>query len=664
MSYDAIRMLAQRQTLTVSKGSIEIDTRLVEFLSKKGKYERFLEYTGKAVKSEELLKKGTVAWQLRECVGQRYLGYYEHYRAALGVEKRELAMAYAQVAALLVWFRRADWESRRQMYELLPAMLQDGVFSFPSGGKELQAGNKMALQSWFSKHKNTKELELIHGNNGKQNALKFGNNEDIVGWAVDLCADGHNYPVPAIVKMLAARCEWFGYEAPSESWVKNLRLQWQATIAEYRWDERNPHLQAYRIYIPTAKAPYAGTVWTIDGTQFNAVAHETEKGKSARLYYIAVRDEFSGDVLAVVPCYAEDVAVHIAVVKAAIAETGYVPYELRHDRFTGHNGAVWLEFIEGLKALGLKKVTTTVSPWAKGRHERMYGTLQSVFDAFSKVSYRDSPLSTRPTARVRNSVMLQQEKVARKTGYDWQKAVADLAQVITAYRHTPYSKWSEKYRSCEKSPAELHYLSEKPHATMLAPQEIALLTWEKHSLTPAQGYLSYKENYINYMYRLTPELMYDVPRQKVNVYINAEHRESVHVFLESGEYMGELLRQEEVLTAGPEADWAALHEAKAHTNRLKEYAKAKFEAVVSKGAKQHIDQETGEVTPIAYADEAASLLGGRVEKERVAAAEEFLLRQYSEPPKADKKAKPAVSPEAEEDDLSNFFLKYAQRESK
>ena len=337
------------------------------------------------------------------------------------------------------------------------------------------------------------------------------------------------------------------------------------------------------------------------------------------------------------PCYTEGFANHIAVVKQAIYVTGYLPYELRHDKFPGHNTEQWQAFAEQLEMCGVR-LTVTASAWGKARHERGYATMQSVFDQLvaGGLTYGDGVMATRKTSRARMKVYNNVQRKATQAGWDFEKAKNLLLDTVETYRTTPYSAWSKKYKHLHRSPQQLHDGCEKPEAYQLTESEWARLCWPRIKITPSGGYVHFVYKGEDYYYRVSPQTFYDRRRARVSVAHHPDHPEKVYLFEEQTEvFLEECLRQAIVATDGADADWGALQDNKAWKKASENYRKSRFEEMVNGAAAEYVDTETGELITLEDApatlacrttiDEMGALLGGIAPKERVAASESALL---------------------------------------
>jgi hypothetical protein len=498
--------------------------------------------------------------------------FLDFYKKKEPTKALEDVRVIAESAGLVAMFSDVKAFRSRSIAERYPKMSIELIAEavvvegfYPHGVSKLSERN---IRNFLAKYKDPKGL--THGNIGNANAAKIRANDDVIGWAMSLFAMGNNYPTPHVRRVLEQRCQLFAYPVPSLSWLKSFRLENEALLAEVIWDDRNPHKSRYRTYIPISKAPFAGTCWTIDGTQYNIVPHATADGQHRRLYYVCVRDEYSGDVLSAIPCYSESEEVYRLAVGLAIQTTTHLPFELRYDRFPGHNSDSWKRYEDTLLDAGVK-LTITSSPFAKARHERMYATFQSVFDSLNDRSYRDSPLSTRKSARVKAELILKEEAKARKEGFNYIDAVRDLTEMIDLYRKTPLCEWSEKYRKVRHCPADLYALCTKNHVKWLKEEEIALITWERRTLQMRNGYVSFQENFVRYWYRVPPEIFYHrKPGHELTVCVNLDHSDYVYAFEgERNLFVGKFQRQQEVQAFGPDAEWDELAAAKQHKKVMK-----------------------------------------------------------------------------------------------
>ena len=201
-------------------------------------------------------------------------------------------------------------------------------------------------------------------------------------------------------------------------------------------------------------------------------------------------------------CINEDHAANYHAIENAIRNTGYLPYELVHDRFPGHNYKPMAEFLELLEQWG---VTLTVSsdPKSKAKLERWFGTLQTVFMQDSPFYYGQGIRSRRNYAHRSEEYMKKLRAAAKAEGWNWDAACDTADGIIDNYNATMYSQWSSKHKKVNQSPIELHDISEKPYTITLQSHEFTFLLGIREALPHTAGLIKKVLHGITYYYRIT-----------------------------------------------------------------------------------------------------------------------------------------------------------------
>lgn len=476
---------------------------------------------------------------------------------------------------------------------------------------------------------------------GNSNALKFDDPE-ITAWIHQLRNQHLNYTDAFIIRKVRLACMMTTKPAPSESWFRNIFAQ-PATkqLTVNRYGSKGKHGAKFREYIPVQTALFAGDCWQMDGTRINFIGHKADNGKIEYLYIIAVRDVHSGDILGIHLDTKEDRWGYVHALKMAVTEAGYLPYELVHDRFPGHNTPEWKIMQSRLSREGVK-VTTTSAATGKALTERWFGTLQTVFMAESPYYYGEGVQSTRPYAHRAQEYIKAMSQNALKEGWDFDSAWREATKVVGNYRDTPLNTYSRKYASIDKSPRQLHQESEKPHSRTLDDfRFVELFGLEKEVTIRSGGLIRTDVQRVEYVYTVS-EYETILNHTKVRLCYDLDDMGRVYLFANNDDltrqYLGEAIEQRALQLYGPNAQMKELGEAKKRITDLRERRKADLVAITSQGS----NIET--LLASAYAN-----------KEEQGAAETAWLEEYADTWQ-DKKGVPRLPVVFNDDDDQDFEI--------
>jgi hypothetical protein len=419
---------------------------------------------------------------------------------------------------------------------------------------------------------------------GNQNALRL-DDPDIISWMVKLRAMKQNYTHIHIIRIIEKMCAMYDKECPSQSWFYSQLCDERIKfLTSTRWGGKGRHGNPHTGYTPIADPLFAGDVWQIDGTRVNLIDHLGPDGRQQFLYVIALRDGHSGDVLGVHFDTKEDRWGYFNVLKMAVAQAGYLPYELVIDRFPGHNTDEWKEMERRMKMYGTK-VTYTSAATGKAQIERWFGTLQTVFMQGSKYYYGEGVRSSREYAHRTAEYLMHMRREARVEGWDFDAAWQEGMRVINAYRNTPYSAYSRKRRSIESTPMELHQAGEKPNAIQVAVWQYAdLFGMETTVNIRRHGMIKIDVMRLEYHYRVMDEKVIQ-NFKSVTVVYELDDLSRIYLFSadDRRDYLGEAVEQRAVMVHGPQADMEGLATSKAQVKRVEAYREAALLEMVEAG---------------------------------------------------------------------------------
>lgn len=382
--------------------------------------------------------------------------------------------------------------------------------------------------------------------------------------ALHLRTDGRNLSQSAIVRKIKDLALILVKEAPSESTVRGLLQDTALLTAGKHLDHTNRHGHRHRSSMPIADTMFGDDCWEMDATRVQLAPHLTKdadgKKKLEFLTVTVVRDVYSGAYLGWHLSHAESGHSYRMALKMAVDLTGRLPYELRHDRFPGHNTPEW-EHLFGLLGRNVK-LTKTSTASGKARAERAFYTLQQVFEsehlAYWGQGIRDTTARAHPTEAHR----LKASKELRNSGWDFDAAWMAECGVLAAYNHTPLSKYSRKHKALDQSPWQLYENSEadsrghRPDAL-----EVMDMFWATRQEGVRNRCIKMTVNKKTHRYDLLGEEHYEIlnryQRAGATLTVRYEPHDLSRIMLfdKAGNWLGEVAKQGNVQLTGPDAQW-------------------------------------------------------------------------------------------------------------
>ena len=466
--------------------------------------------------------------------------------------------------------------------------------------------------------------ELVKAKNlGNKNAIKYAGDDRITGQVVEMGASEKNYTAAHIFRKLRETCETIGQKAPSLRWVSGfLSKAAIKNLTQGRFGAGSRFNHRYRNYTPTVGAAMAGDCWQIDGTRVNIIDHKAvftyngkRETKHAFLYMVVVRDAMSGLPLGWDYCHAEDATAVKNALAMAVRRAGYLPFELRYDRFPGHATGDWAEIETLLRRTGVK-ITVTHKAEGKAEIERWFGTLQTVFMSESPMYYGEGIRSTRIWAHRSPEYVKRTREAALKAGFDFDAACREADGFLAAASNTPYSKYSRKRKNENRSPQQLHDQCPKSNTLKLSEQQYCRIFGLIKQLSPRNNMIQTEIDGATHYYALhDPSIMERFAGVKLSCCFDCEDTGKVHLFMDY-DYLGTFSKFTPAQQYGQDTDMRAVGTMK----QIGREARIERERKLSEMETRRRAAETGEQTaaaptvPTSPAPEALLMLGGKVKK--------------------------------------------------
>jgi hypothetical protein len=469
-------------------------------------------------------------------------------------------------------------------------------------------------------------------NEGNHNRETFANNDLIKGWLTELADSQKNFSYAYMWRKIRTICEQEGItNIPSSRWVSDYVSKPEMKfLTQQRFGANTRFNQQFRGYTPTQSALFAGDCWDIDGTRVNIIDHKgtwiDKSGKKMTgqkfLYIIAVRDVMSGNVLGYEYCYEESAQAVINALAMAVRNTGYLPYELRYDRFPGHNTEDWAWVQNGMQRAGVV-MTQTVKAEGKAGIERWWGTLQSVFMMESDLYYGEGVKSSRQNAHRSKEYITSIRKEATKRGFNFDDASRETDKIITSYVNTPFSSYSRKFASIDKSPIQLHEESDKPNTYKIEDQQYCYLFGLRKGVSIRNNMIMTQIENATFYYGVDDcDIIEKYTGVKLMNCFDFEDLDKVHLY-DDETYLGTFTQLTPAQQFGPDKDMRAVGKIKAIAEKVKDHRTAKMANITAKtyAATEILHELNASEEPMQVSSEVGILLTGRISKPDYEAAE-------------------------------------------
>jgi len=482
-----------------------------------------------------------------------------------------------------------------------------------------------------------KELVSVK-NEGNHNHQMFANNDLIKGWLTEMADEQKNYSYAFMFRKIRMICTQEGItNIPSPRWVSDFASSTEMKfLTQQRYGANTRFNQNFRTYAPTKSALFAGDCWEMDGTRVNIIDHKgtwiDKSGKKMTgqkfLYIIAVRDVMSGDVLGYEYCYEESAQAVINALAMAVRNTGYLPFELRYDRFPGHNTAEWAWIEAGLQRAGVIMTQTTKAE-GKAKIERWWGSLQSVFMMESDLYYGEGVKSTRRNAHRSKEYIKTMRQQAIKRGFSFDDACQETDKIISSYVNTPYSNYSTKFKEITQSPAQLHTESDKPNTYKVEMNHYCYLFGLRKEVSIRNNMIMTQIENATFYYGIDDvDVIEKYTGVKLMNCFDFEDLDKVHLY-EGEAYLGTFSQLTPAQQYGPDKDMRAVGKVKAIAEKVKDHRTAKMADIKAKtNAATEILHEINAINePQPVSSEIGIMLTGRISKPNYEAAETAYMHE-------------------------------------
>jgi hypothetical protein len=316
----------------------------------------------------------------------------------------------------------------------------------------------------------------------------------------------------------------------------------------------------YEGYVPQEGAVFSGDCWMVDGTRVNMIEFTEGGNKWSHLTVVMVYDAHSGAVLARAYGLAENRWLYMRALRMAGQKAGYLPYELITDRFPGSDTDEWKDTLAKLQSDGVR-VTTAFTMQGKARMERAISTVQMIGMQGSDKYYGEGVQSRNDYAHRSDQAFEAMRKRARAEGWNMQRAIEEAEKAFKLYNDTRLCDYSDRYKAVEKSPAQLHADSLKPHSKPMDSWEmLRYFGLRKEIQVTHDGMIHTSIENMEYIYMIDVKYFpIMVHHKKVVMYYDLEDLQTVRLFAPHKEqrfeaYLCEAYHQPRVSRFGPDAD--------------------------------------------------------------------------------------------------------------
>lgn len=530
---------------------------------------------------------------------QGFLRYYTN--VTVGDERRTakarkyLARAASCMSAIHIYYSQQNLSisNRKPIIEVSQYLLDEKEALWPKPFGYMKCSVRHIQEALKSLADGASIDEVINQPRlGNENTLGESHSY-IKGAVARILTSGKNTTVADIVRKVQYLCVREELAKPSESTIYKYVGELKAITNLQRFGESSKASTSSRFSIPTARAMYAGDCWEMDGTRVQLQPYRKAPSPVERaggevlsyLYIVAVRDVYSGAFLGWSFGLSESGLMYREALKMAVSLSGYLPYELRHDKFPGHNSDEMERLFESLSNRGVKLTKTSVAA-GKVHIERGFGTLQSVFEMDRREWVGQGIRSSRNYARPTAEYLAKTHKQLKAEGFTWEESWRAENEVVMTYNATPLSVYSKKYRNIEHSPLQIHDNdTERPNIIRIENYDIADLFWATRKIQIRNFAINIEVNRQAYTYMLNDETKYyDIVRNHTSVLVKFDASDMSEVMLFDAlynTYLNSVKAFDNIQLYGPDAEYDRLAAEKAKNKALKARLNSELQEVQS-----------------------------------------------------------------------------------
>lgn len=602
LSYGSLKVMISRNSSNWQAIKDPEDQRrtLIRYKTLAAKYRRLLkEFYWSGLEPQEFIKQkpdcqSSLFSYVQEAY-ENYQTYLRFYSSESGADERKtrkiqkyLAKAASCMAAIHVYYchHNLSVKNRKPLIELSEILKKQKKTLFPSPYGYMKTSVRHLQEALKLMDEGTPPDEIItRPRVGNEN--RMGKDHGFIKGAVArLLTTGKNPTIAEVARKIQYAATLEGFQKPSESTIRSYVAEMQSIIALERFGDSAKAAHRYRSSIKLARAMYAGDCWEMDGTrvQLQPFKNENTSSLGAYLYIVAVRDVYSGAFLGWSFSINESGQLYTDALKMAVSLEGYLPYELRYDRFPGHNSDNIERLFDGLKDKGVK-LTKTSSATGKAHVERGFGTLQQVFESDRKEWVGQGIKSSRDYARPTPEYLQKVNKQLRAENFDFDAAWQLENEVLMTYNHCPLNIYSKKFKDIDQSPLQLlSSETERPNIIQIENYDIAELFWPTRQIKIRNFQINTEVNRTQYTYSLTDERYYHLVRRLDSVLLRFEPSDMSEVMLfhpMTGAFLDTVQQFEAIQLYGPDAQYDRLAEEKAKVKALRSRMKEEVQEIQS-----------------------------------------------------------------------------------
>lgn len=444
--------------------------------------------------------------------------------------------------------------------------------------------------------------EVIHvPHAGNNNRSIFKEDTELLGAIMALRASKRNFSDAYIIRKIKQMCTIWQKEVPSDSWFRGVLNDYKVDfLTQDRFSYGHRSGQRFQSSIALQQPMYVGDCWMIDGTRINIAPHRSANGELKYLYWVFIMDAYSKAILGWWFGYAEDADMYLKSMKMATQLHGYLPHEIRYDRFPGHNSQEIKTAFEMLEKRGVKMTKTSKST-GKQYAERVISTIQQVYMQEDEKYIGEGIKSSREYARPHQDYLAKVGKMAKNKDWNFETAWHNSNDIILSYNHTHEGKTGI-------APAKMHAdETERVNSKHIDTWEVSDLFWSKRKIQVAHQRVSLTVKGQEYLYNLP----YEVYSQhgEVSVAFDTNDMTEVYIFdINTAECLCAVKESGRVQTFGASPEWDKLQKQretikeddKRRKKELAELIGANTEDQLAMSLASRVSKEVSESAETAY----------------------------------------------------------------